>query len=90
MTYDQHKENPISPWLPRNSSMINQTGKWALKQPKIDKKKCTVCLKCWIFCPDSAIKFENSSISVDTLYCKGCGVCEVECPVNAIRMVEIE
>jgi pyruvate ferredoxin oxidoreductase delta subunit len=90
MTYEQHEKDPISPWLPCNSSMNNHTGKWALKQPRIDTEKCTVCLKCWIFCPDSAIILETSQVSVNPVYCKGCGICEVECPVNAITMVEIQ
>ena len=89
MSYEDLKENPISPWFPRDSSTKNYTGKWALSQPKVDDSKCTKCMRCWVFCPDSAITFMEGTINVDKRYCKGCGICEVECPVEAISMVSV-
>ena len=90
LSYDHQDENPISPWLPSDLSLKNHTGKWALNQPMIDDQRCTKCLRCWIYCPDSAISLKEGIIEVNTLYCKGCGVCEVECPVQAITLVTIE
>ena len=90
MSYDHQNENPISPWLPSDLSMNNHTGKWALNHPIIDVHSCTKCLRCWIYCPDSAISLTEETIAVNKLYCKGCGICEVECPVQAITMVSIE
>jgi len=71
--------------------VAGKTGSWRLKRPVIDDAKCIKCLICWIHCPDGTIILkEDSSVSVDYEYCKGCGVCANECPVKAIKMVEEE
>jgi pyruvate ferredoxin oxidoreductase delta subunit len=31
---------------------------------------------------------EDDKITIDYDFCKGCGICEVECPKNAIKMIE--
>ncbi len=66
-----------------------ETGSWRSERPVVDKDKCSNCLFCWIFCPDSSIitkdgKFED----IDLMHCKGCGICAKECPKTAIMMVE--
>ena len=66
--------------------MTNQTGKWAVTQPRINHEKCTKCLRCWIVCPDSAIEIKKELIITNYFFCKGCGICKEECPVDAIRM----
>ncbi len=86
MSFDHQKENPQSPWLPPNHSLKNETGKWALSQPRVDHTKCIKCFRCWLACPESAISFINEKIKVDMFFCKGCGICEVECPTKAITM----
>lgn len=51
---------------------------------------CNQCDNCRIFCPDLAVMRDESprgrSINYD--YCKGCGVCVVECPRNAMTLEE--
>jgi len=67
---------------------MGQTGVWRDFRPVLDSSKCVKCLKCWIACPDGCIKrAEDDSISVDYVYCKGCGICANECPTNAITMI---
>ena len=61
------------------------TSAWRSQWPKLNNEKCTGCLLCWIFCPETLISREDRAI--DLRYCKGCGVCARECPVNAIEMV---
>jgi Pyruvate/2-oxoacid:ferredoxin oxidoreductase delta subunit len=42
-------------------------------------------MQCWVFCPDSSILVdrENSKMTGFNLdFCKGCGICAVQCPVN--------
>ncbi len=39
---------------PGNSDTY-ETGSWRTYKPLYNKEKCTNCLRCWIFCPDSAI-----------------------------------
>jgi pyruvate ferredoxin oxidoreductase delta subunit len=65
-----------------------KTGDWRSKRPVRDEEKCTRCLICWIFCPDSAISWDGKDIHFDLNYCKGCGICAEECPVNCIEMEE--
>ncbi len=85
MSYNHQETDPKSPWFPPGHSRKNLTGKWTNVYPVINDN-CITCLNCWIFCPDSAIIFENKVI-VDLNYCKGCGICAQVCPVGAIEMV---
>jgi len=71
----------------------NKTGAWRSMRPVFYKEKCINCYRCWMFCPDSAIKIENDKVAgIDYDYCKGCGICAQECPkkVQAIVMVKEE
>ncbi len=62
-----------------------KTGSWRTFKPAIDQKKCIKCAKCWINCPDGAIKKnKDGTFEIDYDYCKGCLICEKECPVKAI------
>lgn len=68
-----------------------KTGSWRSRRPIWDKDKCTSCLTCWIYCPDSSVIVENQKvIGINLDYCKGCGICANVCPpkVSAIRMDE--
>jgi NADPH-dependent glutamate synthase beta subunit-like oxidoreductase len=51
---------------------------------------CNQCDNCHLFCPDIAVIRENNPqgrhINYD--YCKGCGLCVVECPRNAMKLTE--
>ena len=63
------------------------TGSWRTYAPLTDYEKCTDCMICWVYCPDSAITVaDGKKTGTDYQYCKGCGICAVECPVNCIEM----
>ncbi len=51
---------------------------------------CDQCDNCYLFCPDMSVIREKDGegrhINFD--YCKGCGVCVVECPRNAMLLEE--
>ncbi len=51
---------------------------------------CNQCDNCRIFCPDLAVLREDSSRGrrIEYDYCKGCGICVVECPRNAMVLEE--
>ena len=75
------------------SSEEYATGDWRTKRPVIDMNKCTHCLLCWVYCPDSSIlAVDGKIVGVDLEHCKGCGICARECPpkVSAISMVPEE
>jgi pyruvate ferredoxin oxidoreductase delta subunit len=60
-----------------------ETGSWRVQRPVFDESKCSHCLLCWIFCPDSAIKVEDGKVvGIDLDHCKGCGICARECPLK--------
>ncbi|MBI4596092.1 MAG: 4Fe-4S binding protein [Candidatus Tectomicrobia bacterium] len=69
-----------------------KTGMWRLLRPVLSNDKCIKCFKCWIFCPDTAIDFseKEATFTVNYDYCKGCGICNHECPVQAITMEKEE
>lgn len=70
------------------SSSTYLTGDWKSFAPVIDIKKCTKCMQCAIYCPDSAIHWDpkKGDIEFDLNFCKGCGICANECPTKAIIM----
>ena len=73
------------------TSLAYKTGSWRGGfKPVIDDEKCTRCMKCWLFCPDMAVLVSKGEdklqLEINYDYCKGCGICEVECPVDAIEM----
>ncbi len=72
------------------SSRIYKTGGWRTMRPVVDLEKCISCYKCYDYCPDGAIKKLDKGITYDFDYCKGCGICAKECPVQAIVMIKEE
>jgi 2-oxoacid:acceptor oxidoreductase gamma subunit (pyruvate/2-ketoisovalerate family)/2-oxoacid:acceptor oxidoreductase delta subunit (pyruvate/2-ketoisovalerate family) len=84
-------EPPISYVFPVSSidSLGNHTGSWSDERPVLTEA-CTACALCALFCPEGVITRADGSMSIDYLYCKGCGICHVVCPVrNAITMEEV-
>ena len=65
----------------------NKTGSWKVYKPKYDKRTCIMCLICWWACPEGCIYRTKDKMDFDMSYCKGCGICANECPVDAIEMV---
>ena len=70
------------------NSATYETGSWRSVRPVRDEEKCTNCLICWVYCPDSSILVSDEKIKgIDYSHCKGCGICAIECPVKAIKMI---
>lgn len=65
-----------------------ETGNWRTSgKPVTDYEKCIKCGFCWLLCPDIAYsKTKEGFFEWDGRYCKGCAICVVECPKNAIEM----
>ncbi|HET6455250.1 MAG TPA: 4Fe-4S binding protein [Armatimonadota bacterium] len=77
------KDLPIGGLIKKpGTSAEYETGDWRTERPVWDAEKCTSCLICWVYCPDSAIMLneEGKMIGVDYEHCKGCGICAEECP----------
>jgi 2-oxoacid:acceptor oxidoreductase delta subunit (pyruvate/2-ketoisovalerate family) len=78
---------PSAPHLLNPSRPIT-TGSWRTFRPVLDHEKCNLCLLCWVYCPDGAMKRSEEAVMVDLEFCKGCGICAKECRKDAIDMVE--
>ncbi|MHA2378934.1 MAG: 4Fe-4S dicluster-binding protein [Candidatus Thorarchaeota archaeon] len=77
------------------NAMKYKTGGWRAQRPMHNPENCLwikngTCGRCWIFCPDMAVKLiekdGSRSYEYDYDYCKGCGICANECPTDSITM----
>ncbi len=73
----------------REPALQPRTGGWRTGiRPELERRRCVDCLLCWLYCPDSAILLDGTSVvSIDYDLCKGCELCAVACPTGAIEMV---
>ncbi len=70
--------SPVS----ENEGMV--TGNWRTRRPVLDRERCTLCLLCWLTCPDACITPGEDTLEFNYKYCKGCGLCTRACPVGAL------
>lgn len=67
------------------NSRLRKTGNWRIFRPTIDYERCTTCMICFAYCPESAIILrEDKKLAIDYENCKGCLICYRECPPKAI------
>lgn len=72
--------------------VLKDVSSWRVFTPEVDVDKCIGCKSCWVFCPETAIEWDEETKKPSIRYnaCKGCGLCANECPVDAIEMVRVE
>ncbi len=78
--------------------LVSKNAGWRSERPVIDHEACTLCLTCYMLCPDGTIYKEYvegdgsdaklGAIAIDYDFCKGCGICAEQCPAHCIAMVE--
>jgi len=67
------------------NSYSRHTGNWRTFRPTIDYAKCTNCMICYAYCPESAMSVgEDGKVKIDYDNCKGCMICMTECPLRAV------
>ena len=67
------------------NSAIRHTGNWRTYRPAIDYERCTDCMICYAYCPESAMSVgRDGRVKIDYDNCKGCMICVTECPLRAI------
>jgi len=81
-------DHPIGAIIPEPATAEQyRTGGWRSEKPLWYEDKCTHCMICWTFCPDSSIMVKDQKMyDIDYDHCKGCGICAIECPKDAIDM----
>ncbi len=74
--------------LSPGNTKTRRVGDWSKFKPLIDYDKCTKCMICFVYCPDSAISIDGDTKYpvVDYGACKGCNICFTECPAKAITL----
>lgn len=90
MTLKTWKEIPIGGLITEAGNTEDyETGSWRSHRPIVDMDRCSHCMICWVYCPDSSIMVKDGKLAgIDYAHCKGCGICAHECPRKAITMVE--
>lgn len=76
------KKEPLEPLI----SYSRNVADWRVYKPIVDSDSCIGCKRCWVFCPETAIKMVDGKAIVSYEYCKGCGICAEECLVSVIEM----
>ena len=67
------------------NSYSRHTGNWRTFRPTIDYARCTNCMICYAYCPESAMSVgEDGRVKIDYDNCKGCMICMTECPLKAV------
>lgn len=67
------------------NSYARHTGNWRTFRPTIDYTRCTDCMICYAYCPESAMSVgEDGRVKIDYDNCKGCMICMTECPLRAV------
>ena len=75
----------------RGYGVLKDVSSWRVFSPVIDLDKCTGCKSCWLYCPETSIKWtEDNKPEIELHKCKGCGICVTECPVKAIEFKRVE
>lgn len=69
--------------------LVSENADWRVFKPILDQERCTMCLRCYIACPEGVIfKTDDRHLEIDERFCKGCGICAKECKFSAIQMVK--
>ncbi|HHT9120227.1 MAG TPA: 4Fe-4S dicluster-binding protein [Candidatus Hypogeohydataceae bacterium YC41] len=70
------------------TSLANNTGTWRNFRPVYLQKACIDCKMCTIVCPEGCVyRVSEKKFTFNANYCKGCGMCAEECPVDDIEMI---
>ena len=73
------------------NTAARHTGHWRTYRPTIDYGKCTDCMICYAYCPESAMSVgQDGRVKIDYDNCKGCMICLTECPLRAIGQTREE
>ena len=71
--------------------LVEGNAGWRTFKPEVAHDKCTLCLTCYLVCPDGVIfKDDQGQIAIDYDFCKGCGICAAVCKFDAVSMVKEE
>jgi len=70
---------------PEHMFEIN-VAEWRFQRPVTQADRCCQCGVCSHFCTDGCIEDNGTCYTAVLESCKGCGICAVLCPVDAIKM----
>jgi pyruvate ferredoxin oxidoreductase gamma subunit len=81
-------ESGIEKVIHTGNSFARHTGNWRTFRPTIDYAKCTNCMICYAYCPESAMSVDQDGrVKIDYDNCKGCMICMTECPLRAVSQM---
>ena len=84
LNLDYFEHRPRQTQFPDSQSVIKEAERC------FSCGNCNRCGNCWLFCPDMAIREEETGYEIDYDHCKGCMMCVQECPTKAMNVTKEE
>ena len=63
---------PVGPAF-KAGHLVSTNSSYRVFTPVVNNELCTLCLICYVNCPDRTILINNDKIEFDYDFCKGCG-----------------
>ena len=74
-------------YAPRAVRLPTATPAAGAQSSYLGFRKCSNCMLCWAYCPDSSIEVEDGAMTgIDLFHCKGCGVLRSGVQVRCARL----
>ena len=83
----QFKTKYEGPYIEIAQLIALPVADWRFQRPVTRVGKCCQCGWCYIFCPTGCIEDKGDHFAANLDFCKGCGTCAKECPVDAVVMI---
>lgn len=72
----------------KNYSLDELYPNWQFHSIEINKEKCNLCQACFRLCPTKVFDLENGQITINSIHCVDCKLCEDVCKEDAVNVTK--